>query len=84
MFLKRTTDGVWERSPQRTEGMRVWGPSAQQVVNLKKEAFLMPLDHISLVFRTIRKKTRFLTFESQLKKLNDLILLLFAICPKHV
>ena len=43
-----------------------------------KKAILMPLNHILHVFRAF-ERTRFLTFESQLKKLNCSILLLLTI-----
>ena len=46
---------------------------------LKKKAVLTPLDHISHVFRAPFESTRFLSFESQLKKLSYSVLLLLAI-----
>ena len=60
----------------------VWGRSPQPLGNLctfsEKKAILIPLDHTSHVFTAI-ERTRFLTFESQSKKFNCLILLLLAI-----
>ena len=47
---------------------------------LEKKAVLIPLDHISHVFKSQPfERTRILTFQSQSKKFNCLILLLRAI-----
>ena len=46
----------------------------QFFVSFEKKATLMPLHHILHVFKTIGKKTRFLTFESQLRRLNCSVL----------
>ena len=64
---------------------RLWGSGAKPLAAglffvsfCGKLAILMPLDHILHVFRAILN-TKFLTFESQLKKLNWSILLLLTI-----
>ena len=49
------------------------------VIFWKKKAVLTPLDYISHVFRAPFKSSRFLTFESQLKKLSCSVLLLLVI-----
>ena len=64
---------------------RLWGSGGEAPSRwaifcnfLEKKAILMPLDHISQCSKPF-ENTRFLTFESQLKKSNCLILLLLAI-----
>ena len=54
--------GVWGRSLQPPVAMGFWGQSPQQLGNfckfLEKTAILIPLDHISHVFKPF-EKTRF-------------------------
>ena len=52
--------GIWGRSPSRWAIFRNF---------FEKKAILMPLDHVSDVFRTI-ERSRLSTFESQLKKIK--------------
>ena len=56
--LERITDGGLRAYSQSPEAMGVWGRSPQPLGDflynfLKKKAILLPLDHISNVFRTI-------------------------------
>ena len=75
--------GVWGLRPKPSEAMGVWGLRPQPLGDLSyffsKKAVLTPLDHISHEFRAPFKSTRFFTFESRLKKISCLVLLLLAI-----
>ena len=75
--------GVWGRSPQPPKDVGVWERSLQLlgdffVIFRKKKLF----QYHCITFHTYLEpfqNTRFLTFESQLKKLSCLVLLLLAI-----
>ena len=60
VYSNESQTGVWGRGPQPPVAPEVWGRSPQPLGDfckfLEKIAILIPLDHISHVFTSIRKK----------------------------
>ena len=85
MLLKCITDGGLEAGPPAAVGFGGMGAKPPAVGRFfvmfwkKSYCILMPLDLISQVLSEPFESTRFLTFESQLKKLNCIILLFYFI-----